>query len=144
MKGKAHSAPDFCGDTRSQIRKLRQGLPPRPIGRRTAGDDGGMQMAYGDCEGDRNLLGEWERICDRLKDAGKLAFKDATPPTALHRADGFRYLTRNLSQAFDLALETKNTKCPLLLTFYSPRRKLGQRHPARPQLNSFRTVHHEK
>ena len=40
-------------------------------------------------------------------------------------ADGFRYLTQNLSQAYDLALETKNTKFPQLLTFCSPRRKLG-------------------
>lgn len=125
MKSNADAAPNFCGDFRGQIRKHRPDLPPLPVRRRTAGENREMQMAYGDYEGDRNLLGEWERFCERLKDAGKLVFKDANPPTALHRADGFRYLTQNLSQAFDLALETKNTKFPQLLTFCSPRRKLG-------------------
>ena len=39
--------------------------------------------------------------------------------------DGFRYLTQNLSQAFDLALETKDTRYPALHVFCSPTRKLG-------------------
>jgi hypothetical protein len=39
--------------------------------------------------------------------------------------DGFRYLTQNLSQAFDLALETRDTRYPALHAFCSPTRKLG-------------------
>jgi hypothetical protein len=67
----------------------------------------------------------WTHFCDRLKAAGARVFKDANPPSALQRADGFRYLTQNLSQAFDLALETKNTRYPMIQTFCSPTRKLG-------------------
>ena len=58
-------------------------------------------------------------------DAGDLVFKDLNPGTALQRVDGFRYLTQNLSQAFDLALETRNTKYPAFQVFCSPTRKLG-------------------
>lgn len=82
-------------------------------------------MAYGDSPYDKELFDEWSKFCDRLKAAGKRVFKDANPPTALQRADGFRYLTQNLSQAFDLALETKNTKYPRIHAFCSPSRKLG-------------------
>jgi hypothetical protein len=82
-------------------------------------------MAYGDSPFDKPLYDEWSHFCDRLKDAGMRVFKDANPPNALQRADGFRYLTQNLSQAFDLALETKNTQYPRLLAFCSPMRKLG-------------------
>src|SRR5262245_18389289 len=70
-------------------------------------------------------MGSWGVFCDKLKAAGDRVFKDANPATALHRVDGFRYLTQNLSQAFDLALETKNTKFPALQVFCSPTRKLG-------------------
>lgn len=82
-------------------------------------------MAYGDSPCDKALFDEWSNFCDRLKAAGKRVFKDANPPTPLQRADGFRYLTQNLSQAFDLALETKNTKYPRIHAFCSPSRKLG-------------------
>lgn len=82
-------------------------------------------MAYGDSPHDRELFSEWSKFCDRLKQAGQRVFKDANPATALNRVDGFRYLTQNLSQAFDLALETKNTQYPLLHAFCSPTRKLG-------------------
>ena len=39
------------------------------------------------------------------------------PPTPLHRADAFRFLTQNLGQAFDLALETKDTRYPVMHAF---------------------------
>ena len=63
-------------------------------------------MAYGDSPHDGELFAEWSKFCDRLKEAGKRVFKDANPATAANRVDGFRYLTQNLSQAFDFALET--------------------------------------
>ncbi len=82
-------------------------------------------MAYGDFAGDRELMQAWSQFCDRLKAAGTRVFKDANPATALQRVDGFRYLTQNLGQAYDLALETKNTKYPAIHPFCSPTRKLG-------------------
>ncbi len=82
-------------------------------------------MAYGDSPFDRDLFANWSHFCDQLKAAGKLVFKDFNPPTGPHRVDGFRYLMGNLSQAYELALETKNTKYPAIYTFCSPTRKLG-------------------
>jgi hypothetical protein len=60
-----------------------------------------------------------------LKSAGDLVFKDHNPANALQRADGFRFLTQNLSQAFDLALETRDTRHPMIHAFCAPDRKLG-------------------
>jgi hypothetical protein len=82
-------------------------------------------MACGDFEHDRNLQQSWYAFCDRLKEAGDLVFKDYNPPTSLQRADGFRFLMQALGQAFDLALETKNTRYPMIHAFCSPSRKLG-------------------
>ena len=82
-------------------------------------------MAFGSAPDDKELFAEWSTFCDRLKSAGERVFKDPNPATGLQRVDGFRYLTQNLSQAFDLALETKNTQYPKLHTFCSPWRKLG-------------------
>jgi hypothetical protein len=82
-------------------------------------------MAYGDAPIDGELKEAWAEFCDRLKAAGDRVFKDVNPATSLQRVDGFRYLTQNLSQAFDLALETKDTKYPALHVFCSPTRKLG-------------------
>ncbi len=82
-------------------------------------------MAYGDSPFDKPMFAEWSHFCDQLKAAGKLVFKDVNPPNAEQRVDGFRYLMGNLSQAYELALETKNTKYPGIYTFCSPTRKLG-------------------
>jgi len=82
-------------------------------------------MAFGDSPHDPALRDAWNLFCDRLKQAGALAFKDHNPATPLHRADGFRFLTQNLGQAFDLALETKDPRYPALHAFCNPTRKLG-------------------
>jgi Protein of unknown function (DUF1214) len=82
-------------------------------------------MAFGDFELDKDLRDTWHVFCDRLKAAGDLVFKEINPATPLQRADGFRYLTQNLSQAFDLALETRDTRYPAFHAFCSPTRKLG-------------------
>lgn len=74
---------------------------------------------------DAQLLKAWENFCDQLKAAGAKAFKPQNPATPLHRADAFRFLTQNLGQAFDLALETKNPAYPALHAFNHPTRKLG-------------------
>ncbi|GAT07098.1 MULTISPECIES: DUF1214 domain-containing protein [Mycobacteriaceae] len=82
-------------------------------------------MAFGDGADDATLKAAWDEFCDRLKTAGERVFKDHNPASAAHRVDGFRFLTQNLGQAFDLALETRDTRYPLLHTFCHPTRKLG-------------------
>jgi len=82
-------------------------------------------MAFGDSPYDDSLRSAWREFCQRLQEAGDRAFKDYNPATPLLRADAFRFLTQNLGQAFDLALETKNTKYPALHPFCTPYRKLG-------------------
>lgn len=82
-------------------------------------------MAFGDCSVDEDLRAGWKQFCRALEAAGDFAFKDTIPPYPLHRLDAFRLLTQNLGQAFDLALETKDTKYPVLHTFCTPFCKLG-------------------
>lgn len=82
-------------------------------------------MAYGDGTSDPLLRDAWHAFCDRLKAAGDLAFKDAVPPGPIHRADAMRFLTQNLGQAFDLALETKDPAFPQIHYFTTPTMKLG-------------------
>jgi hypothetical protein len=82
-------------------------------------------MAFGDSRDDESLRAAWTVFCDRLREAGERVFKDHNPATPLHRADAFRFLTQNLGQAFDLALETKDPRFPVIHTFCTPFRKLG-------------------
>jgi hypothetical protein len=82
-------------------------------------------MAFGDCGDDEALRAAWRTFCERLQAAGDQVFKDFNPPTPLQRADAFRFLTQNLGQAFDLALETKDTRFPVVHTFCTPFCKLG-------------------
>lgn len=82
-------------------------------------------MAYGNGPADEALRAAWQRFCDQLRDAGDKAFKDANPAAPLLRADAFRFLTQNLGQAFDLALETKDPAYPQIHPFVTPTRKLG-------------------
>lgn len=82
-------------------------------------------MAYGDSPDDSALKAAWDQFCDHLKRAGSSAFKDANPANALQRADAFRFLTQNLGQAFDLALETRDPAFPQIHWFTTPTMKLG-------------------
>lgn len=82
-------------------------------------------MAFGDGPDDAVLQAAWAEFCDRLKAAGQGAFKDHNAASGLQRADGLRFLTQNLGQAFDLALETRNTRYPAVHAFCTPTRKLG-------------------
>lgn len=82
-------------------------------------------MSFGDCPDDAALREAWGRFCAQLRDAGEQAFKPHNPANSLQRADAFRFLTQNLGQAFDLALETKDTRYPMLHAFCTPTRKLG-------------------
>jgi hypothetical protein len=82
-------------------------------------------MSFGDCQDDGVLRSAWQQFCRRLEQAGETVFKDTIPANPLQRVDAFRFLTQNLSQAFDLALETKNTQYPIIHAFCGPFRKLG-------------------
>lgn len=82
-------------------------------------------MAYGECADDEALREAWKRFCRNLEAAGDDAFKATIPALPLHRADAFHFLTQNLGQAFDLALETKNTRYPVIHAFCTPFCKLG-------------------
>lgn len=82
-------------------------------------------MSFGDCPDDEALRSAWRKFCRSLEQAGEIAFKDSIPASPLHRVDAFRLLTQNLGQAFDLALETKNTKYPVIHAFVTPFCKLG-------------------
>lgn len=82
-------------------------------------------MAFGDAPCDPPLQGAWQTFCRNLEAAGDRVFKDYNPATPAHRVDAFRFLTQNLGQAFDLALETRDTRYPALHPFCTPTRKLG-------------------
>lgn len=82
-------------------------------------------MAFGDGPDDEALRAGWAEFCARLQAAGELAFKDANPTSGAARVDALRFLTQNLGQAFDLALETGDTQYPDLHAFSGPTRKLG-------------------
>jgi hypothetical protein len=82
-------------------------------------------VAFSDSPEDVALRGAWNAFCDQLREAGDRVFKDYNPPTPLHRADAFRFLTQNLGQAFDLALETRDTRYPVIHAFCTPHCKLG-------------------
>ncbi|MBV9721332.1 MAG: DUF1214 domain-containing protein [Mycobacterium sp.] len=82
-------------------------------------------MAYGDGPDDAALQSAWTAFCAQLERAARQTFKDANAASAAQRVDAFRFLTQNLGQAFDLALETHDTRYPALHTFCGPTRKLG-------------------
>jgi hypothetical protein len=82
-------------------------------------------MAFGDGPDDAALRSAWTEFCGQLQRAGEQAFKDANTASGAQRADAFRFLTQNLGQAFDLALETRDTRYPALHAFCGPTRKLG-------------------
>lgn len=82
-------------------------------------------MAFGDCPDDAALRSAWKDFCRSLEQAGEGIFKDNNPPNGLQRTDALRFLTQNLGQAFDLALETKDPKYPVIHSFCTPFRKLG-------------------
>ena len=77
-------------------------------------------MAFRDCQDDIALRDAWKAFCRNLEEAGDRVFKDYNPATPLHRADGFRFLTQNLGQVFDLAYETKDTRFPVIHAFNTP------------------------
>ena len=82
-------------------------------------------MSLGDGPDDAALQAAWNQFCQQLRAAGEQVFKEASSAAPNARADAFRFLSQNLGQAFDLALETRNTAYPLIHAFCTPTRKLG-------------------
>lgn len=82
-------------------------------------------MAFGDSTVDGALHDGWVSFCETLQRAGDFAFKEANGTSGAQRADAFRFLTQNLGQAFDLALETRDPRYPQIHPFCTPTRKLG-------------------
>lgn len=86
-------------------------------------------MAYGDTPHDGMLREAWERFCDDLKAAGPLVFDDPAPATALDRATGVRYLSRNIAAGLDAALEHADPLYPQFFRMMTPTRKAGGDNP---------------
>lgn len=82
-------------------------------------------MAFGDCVDDSALAAAWDEFCESVRKAGSEIFKEVNPAAPVDRASGFRYLTQNLSQAFDMWLENADTTRPYLHAFNDPLRMLG-------------------
>ncbi|HEY6533116.1 MAG TPA: hypothetical protein VIY72_12470 [Acidimicrobiales bacterium] len=82
-------------------------------------------MAFGDNPNDEALRDGWRAFCDQIKEAGDHVFKDVSGSTDGERTNAFRYLTQNLSQAFDIWLENHDPEHPTLHAFCGPTRKLG-------------------
>ena len=82
-------------------------------------------MAFGDNPNDAAMRQAWHDFCDRTKSAADYVFKDESGSSDGERTNAFRYLTQNLSQAFDIWLENRNTEYPALHAFCGPTRKLG-------------------
>lgn len=82
-------------------------------------------MGKGAYDRDLELMDAWSTFCDQVRRAGEQVFKDANGATEVERVSGFRYLTQNLGQAFDMWLENRDTTHPFAHPFCSPIRKLG-------------------
>jgi hypothetical protein len=84
-----------------------------------------MTMAFGDNPNDPALRDGWYAFCEQIKEAGDHIFKDVSGSTDGERTNAFRYLTQNLSQAFDMWLENHDTEYPTIHAFCGPLRGLG-------------------
>jgi len=82
-------------------------------------------MAYGDTPHDKLLKESWESFCERLKDAGDLIFRDGLPATGIDRAEGLRYVARNIPLAFAWSLEHSDPMHPHFMRYFEPTRKQG-------------------
>ena len=94
-------------------------------------------MAFGDNSNDRSLREGWHDFCDQIKEAADYVFKDESGASDGERTNAFRYLTQNLSQAFDIFLENRIERYPNLHGFCGPTRKLGADNPDCVYLQSW-------
>ena len=69
------------------------------------------------------LLEAWDSFCDRVKAAGKLAFREQAPDSPLVRATGVRYMARYISKALDHAVNFADPLYPQLWHLQTPTNK---------------------
>jgi len=86
-------------------------------------------VAFGDNPNDADLRDGWYGFCEQIKGAADHIFKDESGASDGERTNAFRYLTQNLSQAFDIFLENADDRYPSLHGFCGPTRKLGADNP---------------
>ena len=98
-------------------------------------------MAFGDNPNDALLRDAWYAFCDQIKEAADHVFKDESGASDGERTNAFRYLTQNLSQAFDIFLENADSRYPNLHAFCGPTRKLGADNPDCIYLQSWINDH---
>jgi len=65
----------------------------------------------------------WHAFCDRLKDAGELAFVDTAPDTELDRAAGVEYIARYIQKALNQRHEFNDPLYPQLWPLMTPTSK---------------------
>jgi hypothetical protein len=82
-------------------------------------------VSFGDNTSDPRILEGWHQFSRSVDQAADQLFKDASGSTDGERTNAFRYLTQNLSQAFDIWLENRDTRNPTIHGFCGPTRKLG-------------------
>ncbi len=64
---------------------------------------------------ERILAGlSWFEFCDRLKEAGEVVLREASPRDAFDRAEGFRYLSRLTRVALESYIEAADPRFPVL------------------------------
>lgn len=78
----------------------------------------------------------WSDFCDSLKPLGAQLLRETAPKSALDLAEGHRYLTRMLRNAFELILEGANPDAPELTLSLSETIKSGWDNPDNLHLNA--------
>jgi hypothetical protein len=65
----------------------------------------------------------WDSFCDRIKEAGHLAFRKETPDSPLVRATGVRYMARYIAKAVDHEINFADPLYPQLWHLQTPTNK---------------------
>ncbi|MBV9511542.1 MAG: hypothetical protein JO303_14820, partial [Caulobacteraceae bacterium] len=65
----------------------------------------------------------WDSFCDRIKAAGRLAFRKETPDSPLVRAEGVRYMARYISKAMDNEFNFADPLYPQFWVLQTPTNK---------------------
>ena len=71
----------------------------------------------------------WEEFCDTLKASGEVVLREASPKSALDRAEGFRYLSRVARMALGQFVEMPDPAAPIFRRTADPSMKLGCDNP---------------
>jgi hypothetical protein len=79
---------------------------------------------------ERIMSGEtWAEFCNALKEAGATVLAETAPDDPLHRAEGFRYLTRLVRMGLESQLEFADPRAPVLYRNVHETVKVGADNP---------------